>query len=101
MRIDQILNALPEQCSPADRELIQRAYRFADDAHKGQKRQSGEPYITHCLAVAMILAELRVPPSVVAAGLLHDTVEDTSVSLADVQADFGMAKQEIFSVENI
>jgi len=89
MRIEQILNALPEQCSPADRELVQRAYRFADDAHKGQKRQSGEPYITHCLAVAMILAELRVPPSVVAAGLLHDTVEDTGVTLTDIQADFG------------
>jgi guanosine-3',5'-bis(diphosphate) 3'-pyrophosphohydrolase len=89
MQIDQILNALPENCSPADREMILRAYRFAEYAHKGQKRQSGEPYITHCLAVAMILAELRVPPSVVAAGLLHDTVEDTAVTLADIRAEFG------------
>jgi guanosine-3',5'-bis(diphosphate) 3'-pyrophosphohydrolase len=90
MQIDQILNALPENCSPADREFILRAYRFAEQAHRGQKRQSGEPYITHCLAVAMILTELRVPPSVVAAGLLHDTVEDTGVTLADIRAEFGV-----------
>jgi guanosine-3',5'-bis(diphosphate) 3'-pyrophosphohydrolase len=89
MHIDQVLNALPENCSPADREFVLRAYRFAEHAHKGQKRQSGEPYITHCLAVAMILAELRVPSSVVAAGLLHDTVEDTGVTLADIQDEFG------------
>lgn len=89
MQIDNVLDALPENWSPADRELILRAYRFAEHAHKGQKRQSGEPYITHCLAVAMILTELRVPPSVVAAGLLHDTVEDTGVTLADIRSEFG------------
>jgi len=90
MNIDQILDALPENCTPADREFILRAFRFAEHAHRGQKRQSGEPYITHCLAVAMILTELRVPPSVVAAGLLHDTVEDTGVTLADIRAEFGV-----------
>ncbi len=66
-----------------------RAYRVAEEAHREQKRHSGEPYINHCVAVASILAELRVPPDVIAAGLLHDTVEDTTVTLADIRRDFG------------
>jgi GTP pyrophosphokinase len=61
----------------------------AEEAHREQKRNSGEPYINHCLAVANILTELRVPPEVVAAGLLHDTVEDTEVTLDDIRRDFG------------
>jgi GTP diphosphokinase / guanosine-3',5'-bis(diphosphate) 3'-diphosphatase len=66
-----------------------RAYRVAEQAHREQKRASGEPYVNHCIIVAGILAEMRVPPSVVAAGLLHDTVEDTDVTLADLNRDFG------------
>jgi GTP diphosphokinase / guanosine-3',5'-bis(diphosphate) 3'-diphosphatase len=89
MRIENLLENLPSNYTPADRELIQRAYRVAEKAHEGQKRASGEPYVNHCLAVAGILAELRVPPVVIAAGLLHDTVEDTSVTLADLERDFG------------
>src|SRR5512138_1138473 len=87
--LENLLEQLPEAYTLADKELIERAYRFADEAHRGQKRISGEPYINHCLAVAQILAELRVPPEVLAAGLLHDTVEDTPVTLADIQRDFG------------
>lgn len=89
MRIDMLMDSLPENYSPADRELVLRAYRIAERAHAPQKRASGEPYINHCLAVASILAEMRVPPSVVSAGLLHDTVEDTNVTLDDIQRDFG------------
>ena len=81
--IEKLLEQLPEYYSPSDRELIQRAYYLAEEAHRPQKRASGEPYITHCLAVASILAELQVPPAAVAAGLLHDTVEDTDITLAD------------------
>lgn len=66
-----------------------RAYRVAEEAHRDQKRLSGEPYINHCIAVASILAELKVPPEVVAAGLLHDTVEDTAITLADIRREFG------------
>src|SRR4030066_993570 len=66
-----------------------RAYHVAEEAHEGQKRASSEPYINHCVAVASILAGLRVPPEVVAAGLLHDVVEDTAISLQDIQRDFG------------
>ncbi|NQU30640.1 MAG: bifunctional (p)ppGpp synthetase/guanosine-3',5'-bis(diphosphate) 3'-pyrophosphohydrolase, partial [Anaerolineae bacterium] len=87
--IDGLLAQLPEKYSLADRELVQRAYRVAEKAHRGQKRASGEPYVTHCLAVASILAELQVPTAVIAAGLLHDTVEDTKITLDDLQNDFG------------
>src|SRR3990172_6398235 len=89
MDIQALLHVLPNNYSLADHELIQRAYKVANKAHEGQKRASGEPYINHCLAVSVILAELRVPPAVVAAGLLHDTVEDTDISLSDIRADFG------------
>ena len=89
MKIETLLEALPENYSDADRELVWRAYKLADKAHETQKRASGEPYISHCIQVAHILAEMRVPPSVVAAGLLHDTVEDTTVSLDDLRRDFG------------
>jgi GTP pyrophosphokinase len=87
--LERLLEQLPENYTLADRELIQRAYRVAEEAHREQKRHSGEPYINHCLAVASILADLRVPPEVVAAGLLHDTVEDTVITLHDIKRDFG------------
>jgi len=83
------MEVLPDSYSAVDRELIQRAYRFADAAHQGQKRASGQPYISHCLAVAEILSELKIPPTVVVAGLLHDTVEDTDVTLEDIKNEFG------------
>lgn len=89
MHIDNLMAVLPDNYSPADRELVLRAYRTAEEAHRTQTRVSGEPYINHCLAVAMILAEMRVPPVVVAAGLLHDTVEDTPITLKDLENDFG------------
>ena len=87
--LEKLLDQLPDAYTLADKELIQRAYRVAEEAHRGQKRNSGEPYINHCLAVAQILSELRVPPEVLAAGLLHDTVEDTTITLDDIRSDFG------------
>jgi GTP pyrophosphokinase len=87
--LEKLIEQLPEVYTLADKELVQRAYRVAEEAHREQKRHSGEPYINHCLAVAQILAELRVPPEVLAAGLLHDTVEDTTVTLNDIRRDFG------------
>lgn len=89
MHIEDLIELLPNTYSQAERDLVQRAYRVADQAHRGQTRASGEPYINHCLAVAKILAEMRVPPEVVAVGLLHDTVEDTSIILDDLRRDFG------------
>jgi len=89
MSIEILLKKLPDNYSQSDRELVLRAYRLAAKAHEGQKRASGEAYIKHCLAVAAILAELCVPPSVVSAGLLHDTVEDTDITLIDINREFG------------
>lgn len=88
-RLEDLLNALPSTYNPTDRELVTRAYRMADLAHDGQIRASGEPYVNHCIAVAMILADMRVPPDVIVAGLLHDTLEDTAVTLPDLVRDFG------------
>ena len=68
---------------------ILNAYAMADGAHRGQQRASGEPYITHCVAVAKILSEMHVPPDVIIAGLLHDTVEDTDLTLDEISANFG------------
>lgn len=89
MRIENLMELLPEDFTPADRDLVTRAYETADEAHKGQKRASGEPYVKHCLAVAAILTEYRVPAEVIAAGLLHDTVEDTDITIQDLERDFG------------
>lgn len=89
MKIEKLMESLPDLYTRADRDLILRAYRMAEAAHSGQNRVSGEAYINHCVAVAAILAELRVPVDVVIAGLLHDTVEDTTVTLEDIRNDFG------------
>jgi len=72
-----------------DLAIIEKAYRIAEEKHRDQKRQSGEPYITHPLAVAQIVAELGLAPRAVAAALLHDTVEDTGYPLDELTAEFG------------
>jgi GTP diphosphokinase / guanosine-3',5'-bis(diphosphate) 3'-diphosphatase len=72
-----------------DFELIQRAFTVAEKYHEGQKRKSGDPYITHPVAVATILAELGMTGSTLAAALLHDTVEDTPYKLEELRRDFG------------
>lgn len=89
MSVEELLSILPASYSPIDRELIQRAYRVGEKAHQGQTRASGEPYFLHCVAVATILAEMMVPPQVIAAGLLHDTVEDTDLTIDALRSDFG------------
>ncbi len=70
-------------------ELIQRAYKFSEEAHRGQTRRSGLPYLTHPASVAGILADLRLDDETVITGLLHDTVEDTDVTLEDIREEFG------------
>ena len=72
-----------------DPAFIEKAYKMAELHHTGQKRKSGEEYITHPLAVARILADLGSGPATIAAALLHDTVEDTSYSIEQLQVDFG------------
>ena len=75
---------------PADRlDIIDRAYRYAADAHEGQVRRSGEPFIEHPLQTALYLAELRLDANALAAGLLHDVVEDCDVCLEEIENEFG------------
>ncbi len=81
------------------RERIEKAFRFAAFAHDSQLRKSGEPYITHPVAVAIILADLKMDASAIQAGLLHDTVEDTFVTLADVETEFGQTVRRIVEGE--
>ena len=72
-----------------DRELLMRAYRYSARAHTGQKRRSGEDYVVHCVQVARILADLQLDSTTIAAGLIHDVVEDTAITVPDVEREFG------------
>ncbi len=74
--IDQIIEQVKQYSPEADLDLIKRAYKFAEGAHDGQVRLSGDPYITHPLEAARILADLEMDSASIAAGLLHDVVED-------------------------
>ncbi|MGN6300261.1 MAG: RelA/SpoT family protein, partial [Angustibacter sp.] len=87
--LEPLLRAVRTSHPKADVALIERAYATAERAHEGQRRKSGDPYITHPLAVATILAELGMPEATLAAALLHDTVEDTDYTLDRLRADFG------------
>jgi guanosine-3',5'-bis(diphosphate) 3'-pyrophosphohydrolase len=87
--VDTLLKTVRTHHPKVDLSIIERAYTAAERAHEGQKRRSGEPYITHPVAVAQILADLGIGPKTVAAALLHDTVEDTEYTLDQLRADFG------------
>ena len=89
MRIEGILDRIHDYHPQADVEPLMRAYVFAAKAHKGQERVSGEPYLSHPLEVAGILTELRLDTGTVAAGLLHDVVEDTHSTLTEIKDLFG------------
>lgn len=89
IRIQEILDKVAAHNPAADLELIQKAYVFAATAHVGQTRLSGEPYLSHPLAVADTLAEMGFDEATVAAGLLHDTVEDTKATIEELDENFG------------
>ena len=89
MNLKTLVSTIPGTVTPIDKDLVERAYQVAEKAHRTQARASGEPYIQHCLAVASILIELGMPVAAVAAGLLHDTVEDTDITLEDLEREFG------------
>ena len=86
---EELMAALKESNRPYDFDMITQAYEYADKAHEGQTRQSGEPYITHPISVAHILVELGMDTETICAGLLHDVVEDTPTTLEDLTAAFG------------
>lgn len=89
IRIQEILDKVAAHNPSANLELIQKAYVFAATAHVGQTRLSGEPYLSHPLAVADTLAEMGFDEATVAAGLLHDTVEDTKATIEELDENFG------------
>lgn len=88
MQLEQLLEKLPQNYSIVDLEQIKKAYHLAEKAHSGQTLPSGLPYLSHCVAVASILAELSVPPDLIITGLLHDVVEDTPITLEEIKKEF-------------
>jgi len=87
--VDTLVKTVRMHHPKADLSVIERAYSVAERAHANQKRRSGEPYITHPVAVAQILADLGIGSKTIAAALLHDTVEDTEYTLDELRNDFG------------
>lgn len=88
MQLEQLLEKLPPDYSALDIEQIKKAFEIAKEAHTDQKLPNGLPYVSHCASVAAILTELSVPPEMIIAALLHDTVEDTALTLEDIQKEF-------------
>ncbi len=84
-----LLHQMRENRPNDDLELVRKAYEFSQKNHSGQQRASGEPYLVHPLEVALVLAEMKMDSVAVAAGLLHDSVEDTSVTIVDIRKEFG------------
>ena len=85
----ELIRSVNKYHPSADVTQIEKAYYIADEAHKGQKRKSGEPYIIHPLYVAIILAELELDKETIVAGLLHDVVEDTVMTKDEIETEFG------------
>jgi len=97
--IEEIIKNLRVEATPRRIELIRRSFEFAEKAHAGQKRKSGEDYIQHSLATALNLARIGMRSKTIAAGLLHDVPEDTSVTLKEVEKEFG--KEIAFIVDGV
>ena len=85
----ELMRRMQETRPQDDLSIIKRAYDFSLKYHQGQSRASGDPYLVHPLEVALVLAEMKMDPVAVAAGLLHDSVEDTSVTIVDIRKEFG------------
>ena len=88
-RFRDLMKMMRENRPTDDLETVRKAYEFSQRHHAGQTRASGKPYLIHPLEVALVLAEMKMDPIAVAAGLLHDSVEDTSVTIVDIRKEFG------------
>lgn len=88
-RLEDLLEMTRAYRPDADLSLLRQAYAFAEEAHKGQERRSGEPYLTHPIEVAAILAEMRMDVPTLAAAMLHDAVEDTRTTIKEIRSHFG------------
>lgn len=99
MTHDQVIDACKKYMDEKQVAFVEKAYKFAAKAHKGQKRASGQSYIVHPTQVAGTLAKLGLDPDTVAAGFLHDTVEDTAATNDDIKREFG--KDVAFIVDGV
>ena len=97
--VDALIDRVFSYNSDANADLLRRAYAFSNEVHYKQKRKDGDPYIQHPLAVAGILCDMRMDINSIAAGLLHDTVEDTDTTVEDISALFG--EDVAFLVESL
>jgi len=88
LSIEDVINKARDYLTSDDARFLKRVYAFSENAHKGQIRKSGEPYITHPVQVAGILVNLEMDPETIAGGLLHDVVEDTDVTLEELEETF-------------
>ena len=84
-----LMKRIEENRPQDDLSIVKKAYDYSLKHHEGQTRASGEPYLVHPLEVALVLAEMKMDPVAIAAGLLHDSVEDTSVTIVDIRKEFG------------
>jgi GTP pyrophosphokinase len=99
MDVKDLIQEIKKYNPHADFALVEKAYNFAYKAHEGQERKSGEPYIIHPLAMAITLARLRLNSETIAAGLLHDVVDDTPVTIEEIKKEFG--EQIAFMVDGV
>src|SRR2546426_12082939 len=88
-QLQTLIEEIPKYLPGADLDLLTRAYRFSEHSHQGQQRASGEPYLSHPLEVAGLLVNFKMDVTTVTAGLLHDVLEDTETTKADLQREFG------------
>ncbi|KHD38414.1 (p)ppGpp synthetase [Clostridium acetobutylicum] len=95
--LSDLLEKIDENCNNVDKDIVIKAYNFAYEAHKHQMRESGEPYISHPLDVACILAEMGMDMSTIVAGILHDVIEDTSYSYDDITEMFSKEVADLVS----
>ena len=86
---NELIKSIKKYHPSADTSMVEKAYKIASEAHKDQKRKSGEPYIIHPLCVAIILADLEMDKETITAGLLHDVVEDTVMTSEEIREEFG------------
>src|ERR1700760_3238054 len=98
-RFHQLLGKVAENRPADDLEIIRKAYDFSLKHHQGQTRASGEPYLVHPLEVAVVLADMKLDSTAIAAGLLHDAIEDTEVTHEDIRREFG--DQVVHIVEGV
>lgn len=89
MSVESLISQIQDYNPDVEVELLERCYRFVQKAHEGQQRKSGEPYFTHCVKTAEVLAELRLDTHTICAGLMHDVLEDTRVTREEMQTQFG------------